>query len=202
MEEKITFTTGTLNLEGLYKKASSDKGAVILHPHPLYGGDMNNPVVESLAQSFNKKNYTTLRVNFRGVGGSEGSYDEGNGEQEDVLAAIRYLTEQGITSIYLAGYSYGSWVLGKMKEMPKEVCGQIFIAPPLALLPFEPGINLPLLKLVITGEEDEIAPPDLIKESLAGWNREARFEIIDFADHFYFGSFKALEKLVENFLSS
>lgn len=202
METKVTFISEKLALEAMYKKNSTTKGAIVTHPHPLYGGDMSNPVVESLTNSFNKKNYTTLRFNFRGVGGSEGKYNDGVGEQEDILAAIQFLMNEGITSIYLAGYSFGSWVLAKIREIPVEVSGLIFVSPPLALLPFEENISFPLLKLVITGEEDEIAPAELIQGSLPGWNADARFEIIDFADHFFYGYFAELDRIICDYLSS
>lgn len=173
-----------------------------MHPHPLYGGDMVNPVVETLATAYNKKGYTTLRFNFRGVGDSEGIFDDGNGEQQDILAAVSYLIGQGMTSIHLAGYSFGAWVLGKTKEFPDEVTGQVLVSPPLAMLPFEEDLSLPLLKLVVTGEEDEFAPAELIRDFLESWNPRSRFEVIDHADHFYYGSFGALEKVVRNFLSA
>lgn len=201
MEEKVTFISEQLVLEGLYNQLSDNHGAIITHPHPLYGGDMANPVVESLAISFNKKRYTTLRFNFRGVRGSEGKYDEGIGEQEDILAAIGYLLSQGITSIYLVGYSFGAWVLARMKELPQEITGEIFVSPPLAFLPYEKNLTLPLLQLVITGEEDEIAPVALLEKNLTGWNPGARLKIVDFADHFYYGCFPALEKIVIDYLS-
>ncbi len=202
MEKKFTFISQQFVLEGMYNKLSETQGAIITHPHPLYGGDMSNPVVESLAISFNKKMYTTLRFNFRGVGGSEGDYDEGRGEQEDILAAVNFLRSQGITSIHLVGYSFGAWVLARMKDLPVEITCEIFVSPPVALLPYEENLKLPLLKLVITGEEDEIAPVELVKKRLAGWNPDSRFELVDFADHFYFGCFRALEKVVIDYLSN
>ena len=201
MEKKVTFTAENLVLEGLYRKISAVHGAIITHPHPLYGGDMANPVVESLVSSFNKKRYTTLRFNFRGVGGSEGQYDEGIGEQEDILAAVDFLLDQGMQSILLVGYSFGAWVLARMKEMPVEISGQVFVSPPVALLPYEKGLILPLLQLVITGEDDEIAPLGLLEKALSGWNPEARLEVVDFADHFYYGCFPALEKIILDYLS-
>lgn len=201
MERKVTFISEQLVLEGLHNQLSKQHGAIIIHPHPLYGGDMSNPVVESLVISFNKKRYTTLRFNFRGVRGSEGNYDEGIGEQDDILAAVGFLLNQGITSIYLVGYSFGAWVLARMKELPAEISGQIFVSPPLALLRYEKNLTLPLLKLVITGEEDEIAPVELVEKHLAVWNPSARFAIVDFADHFYYGCFPALEKIVIDWVS-
>lgn len=202
METKVTFTSEHLALEGMYNKLSENHGAIITHPHPLYGGEMSNPVVESLVTSFNKKRYTTLRFNFRGVGRSEGTYDEGIGEQEDILAAVVFLLDQGITSIYLVGYSFGAWVLAKIKKLPAEISGEIFISPPVALLPFEKDLTLPLLKLVITGEDDEIAPVEILENTVTDWNPACRFAIVDFADHFYYGCFKSLEKIVTDYLSN
>lgn len=201
MENKVTFASGEITLEALYNNLSATQGAVITHPHPLYGGDMSNPVVESLATSFNRKNISTLRFNFRGVRGSEGSYDDGIGEQQDILAAVRFLVDQGITSIHIAGYSFGSWVLARIAELPAEVTALIFVSPPLALLPLDENLTLPLLQLVITGEDDEIAPVELVRASTPKWNPHARFEIIDFADHFYFGCFEALEQTMHRYLS-
>lgn len=197
----ITFQSGSLLLEGLYNKMSDTEAAIITHPHPLYGGDMVNPVVESLMHSFKRKNYTTLRFNFRGTGGSEGTFQEGIGEGQDVLEAIRFLKKEGIRTIHIAGYSFGSWVLAHIDELPAEVVGMVFVSPPLALLPFKGKRSLPCLRLVITGEEDEIAPVDLIRDSIDEWNSDAHFEVIDFADHFYYGCFNRLEEVMHNYLT-
>ncbi|RLJ02607.1 MAG: alpha/beta hydrolase, partial [Candidatus Aenigmatarchaeota archaeon] len=109
-EEKVFFQAGDVKIEGMLYNAPGEKGAVVTHPHPLYGGDMHNNVVETVVQAYREKGYATLRFNFRGVGRSTGSYDEGIGEQEDVRAALAYLTGTGKTSIDLAGYSFGAWV--------------------------------------------------------------------------------------------
>lgn len=200
MEEIISFACGDIVLEALYNQQSLTHGAIITHPHPLYGGDMLNPVVESLMHSFKRKNYSTLRFNFRGTGRSEGEYDEGIGEGQDVMAAIRFFVARGIQSVEIAGYSFGSWVLAHMDEIPAEVKGMVFVSPPLALLPFKGNRSFPQLKLVITGEEDEIAPVHLIRDSLNCWNADACFKVIDFADHFYYGCFATLEGLMHNYL--
>jgi len=201
MEEHVGFASGGLILEGRYTQRAKTVGAIITHPHPLYGGDMANPVVESLVRSFNRKNISTLRFNFRGTGKSEGSHDGGVGERQDVLSAISFLLQKGVTSIYLAGYSFGAWVIAHVQQLPAEVDGMIFISPPLAFLSFQDVHSLPLLQLVITGEEDEIAPVHSIRDALEGWNSTACFEVIDYADHFYFGCFDALEGVMHNYLS-
>ena len=140
------------------------------------------------------------RFNFRGVGASQGRYDNGDGEQEDVLAALRFLMEKGGATLHLIGYSFGAWVLARMAAQPQEVSAQILISPPIALLPLPDRTRLPLTKLVVTAEEDEFAPPDLVKRALTSWNPTARLVVLDDADHFYFGSFHLLEQVVADFL--
>lgn len=183
-------------LEALYEEHSGQLGVIITHPHPLYGGDMTNPVVESLAMVYGRRGFSTLRFNFRGVRGSEGRYDEGIGEQDDVMKAIRYLIGNGCTIIHLAGYSFGSWVISRLTSLPPEVRSLVFISPPVAFVPFAESLTLPLLDLVITGDEDEFAPPAMVGERVQKWNPECRYEILDNTDHFYFGSFSGLENLL------
>jgi uncharacterized protein len=196
MENMVFQTEDGLELEGLLDKASGQHGVVIAHPHPLYGGDMTNPVVESLSLVYKRKGYTTLRFNFRGVGKSQGAYEEGVGEQLDILGAIQYLQDLGVTTIHLAAYSFGSWVAAKINALPEDVKKLVFVSPPLALMPFADDCILPLLDLVVTGEEDEFAPPGLLEGSVKRWNPDCRLEIIDYADHFYLGSFFELERIV------
>ena len=84
-EELIFFMAGDIKIEGLLQTKPGDKGVVITHPHPLYGGSMHNNVVESLVQVYQQAGYATLRFNFRGVGGSAGQYDNGVGEVDDLV---------------------------------------------------------------------------------------------------------------------
>ena len=88
-EEKIRFLSKDLLIEGLLCIQEGEKGVVVTHPHPLYGGTMYNQVVKTLVEVYQNKAFSTLRFNFRGVEGSEGNYDEGKGEQEDVRSALK-----------------------------------------------------------------------------------------------------------------
>ena len=169
-------------------------GAVITHPHPLYGGDLSSPVVESIAMSYANKGITTLRFNFRGVGESEGEHDEGRAERQDVLAAIELLKDSGIQHIHLAGYSFGSWVNALVAPLPPEVSALVMVAPPVALLDYAQVPQQPLLQTVLTGSEDEYAPPELIRRYIPSWNPSASLIIIDDADHFFYGRFRQLEE--------
>lgn len=199
-DKKIVFESdqGT-ELEGKIFSGSTESGVVISHPHPLYGGDMYNIVVETIAATFWKSGHTTLRFNFRGTGNSRGSYDEGNGEQQDVEAACRLLREKGISKLTLAGYSFGAWVncFAANKISFEQM---ILVSPPVAMLPFseiEP-IKYPILS--VTGSHDEFAPPGLVKKVLLDCNPKACIEVIDGADHFYFGYTRDLEQVLSNYL--
>jgi len=100
METKIEFDSDDgIVLEGLLHIGTTGHGVIITHPHPLYGGDMYNNVVETIQNAYQKKGFTTLRFNFRGCGQSTGRYDDGNGEQADLTAAFNYLKAGGTTSI-------------------------------------------------------------------------------------------------------
>ncbi|MCP3933321.1 MAG: alpha/beta fold hydrolase, partial [Bacteroidetes bacterium] len=136
MEEKVFFNVENFQLEGLLKKGNGGYGIIVFHPHPLYGGDMLSPVVESISLVLQRRGLTTLRFNFRGSGKSGGSYDNGIGEQRDALAAIEFLQNQGISKICLVGYSFGAWVLALVSQYPKIVTSIIYVAPPVALLDF------------------------------------------------------------------
>ncbi len=194
----IIQTKDQMMLEGLFSRGNTGKGVVITHPHPLYGGDMRNMVVETIAQAFQKKGHATLRFNFRGVGRSTGAYDDGGGEQEDVFAAIDFLKgqEQGMMKIDLAGYSFGTWVIARMIQ--KAVVDRvIMVSPPVAMMPFDEKISIPQLKLVVTGSRDEFATPALIESLVQQWQPQAAVEIIDGADHFFFGYTDRLGHIIQ-----
>ena len=196
MEEKIQFSADTIAIEGLLQKNSESSGVVISHPHPLYGGNMHNNVVMAISQAYQKLGYTTLRFNFRGVGSSQGSYGDGIGEQEDVKAAIAYLAALGMKPIDLAGYSFGAWVNGHLNCERAGITSMVMVSPPVAFIDFGSVGTIDCLKLVITGSRDDIAPPQLIRQSYHAWNTEAHFEVIDGADHFYGGYEDMLEEIM------
>ena len=199
MVEKIKFLSENYEIEGLFNKRDKNKGVVITHPHPLYGGDMYNLVVETIVHVYNIKGYSTLKFNFRGVGKSQGQYDNGVGEQKDVLAALSFLADIGVEKIALAGYSFGAWV--NAHAVIQEgifVENMMMVSPPVGFMDFNAINAMNLLKFVITGSRDDIAPVDAVKKMLPIWNPDARFEIIDGADHFYGGYLEQLESLLSS----
>lgn len=192
MEEQIFFESEGLKLEGRLNRQPGGRAAVITHPHPLYGGDMHNPVVKTAARVYDQKGCSTLRFNFRGVGSSLGTYSDGPGERQDVRAALSFMAAMGKTDIDLAGYSFGAWINAHL-DPPATDCGRmLMISPPVAFMDFSAVAALPRLVLVVSGGRDEIGPPDMIRQYLPAWNPEAHFEIIPGADHFYSGALDAL----------
>ena len=200
LEEKVCFRSGDIALEGLVENASKENGVVITHPHPLYGGNMNNPVVGIIRQAYRRKGFTTLRFNFRGTGSSQGRYDDGVGEQTDLTAAVSFLCERGFNTIHLAGYSFGSWINALTSQARRWTWPMVFVSPPVGFIDFAATGALPGLKLVVTGSRDDIAPPEVIRQMLSTWNPVAHFEIIDGSDHFYSRHTRQLENALNSHL--
>jgi uncharacterized protein len=201
-EKSVDFESGDLKLEGLLDRAGGDAGVVITHPHPQYGGSMQNNVVESLVKSYGKAGYTTLRFNFRGMGRSEGHYDEGVGEQADVNGAVIYLKGLGMASVDLAGYSFGAWVNAQAIGNLNDVARMIMVSPPVNFMDFSFLQYTPKIQLIIAGSRDDMAPPDMIQKMLPMWNKDSDFHIIQGADHFYWGETGEIESIVGAFLKT
>ena len=203
MEEKILFPAGKHRLEGYWQSGTGDKGVVITHPHPLYGGTMDNPVVETIQNAYHRNGYTTLRFNFRGVGGSQGNHDNGRGEQDDVRAAIAYAESMNVSAVDLAGYSFGAWVnAGVVADNRTLIESMTMISPPVGFMEFENVNALGCLKLVVTGSRDDIAPADQIRDLLPAWNPDAQLEIINGCDHFYSSHLDKLQSILGRYLQS
>jgi alpha/beta superfamily hydrolase len=193
MEEVIDFTSGGLRLAGALARMAGGRAVIIAHPHPLYGGDMDNPVVRAIQQAYLNQGFSTLRFNFRGVGASEGCFDNGVGERADVQAALAWAAGLGMTDIDLAGYSFGAWVNAGIGSDCRRM---VMVSPPVAFMDFGPPVAIERLSLIVTGGRDEIAPPAMIDRCRARWNPAAAFEVIPGADHFYTGFLKTLENKI------
>ncbi len=197
MQTEITFMSDEFLLSGLLSVVpGSKKGAVITHPHPLYGGDMYNPVVETIEEAFRDKGYTTLRFNFRGVGQSEGVHGNGIAERRDVVSAITRLHDMEIDHITLAGYSFGSWVNAGVNCDGCFIDRMIAVSPPVAFMDYSGVSESPCMDLVIAGGRDDIGPPEMIRSCLPGWNPDAQLKIIPSADHFYSGVHDRLAEIL------
>src|SRR5205823_9505021 len=130
----VDFQSDGLRLEGaLRPRPYARLAAVVLHPHPLYGGDMDNHVVTSLCAALNTLGVTTLRFNFRGAGASEGAHDNGRGEVDDALAAVSFVRDAspGIPLV-LVGYSFGAMVAASSATRA-NVAALVLVSPPVGV---------------------------------------------------------------------
>ncbi len=184
-EERTIFPAGSVNLEGYYTPAASGRGAVVTHPHPLMGGSLENNVVETLVTTFVHQGYATLRFNFRGVGRSEGRYDDGIGEQEDVQAAIGFLQQKGIREILLAGYSFGAWVNAQVLRREPLLGAGVLVSPPIDLMDFDFSGLAGRIRLMIAGDRDPYCNAARLLE--AAGRIGAPVKLLPGADHFYSG---------------
>jgi len=201
-EKKVTIDSGAIKLEGLFNPFSAEKGVVIAHPHPLYGGDMRNNVIEALCNAYNECGFSTLRFNFRGVGESGGSHDNGEGEQKDVEAAIHFLMNEGIREIGLAGYSFGSWAIALGIKKFKNIDHAIMVSPPVDVFDYSSANGSKAIRLIVAGSEDDIADPRSIERAVPLLNPDAILKIIQGADHFYWGKTDEIKRIVMEYLNA
>lgn len=201
----VTFSSNAVSLEGeLLLRPGSTDAAVVCHPHPQYGGDMDNPVVRATAGAFERLGYATLRFNFRGVGRSRGSYDYGRGELEDVRAAVRYVLEYAqASSVTLAGYSFGAVMAVQAGLQLQEVTGLVAVAPPLVALESLTALsscNKP--KLFIVGDRDQFCHVAKLEQHVTRLPEPKRLQVIAGADHFLVGCEATVATAVTRFLDA
>jgi alpha/beta superfamily hydrolase len=179
-----------------------DNAMVVLHPHPQYGGSMENNVVVAAVRAGQACGFVTLRFNFRGVCGSEGKYDDGMGEQDDVAAALHYLRAgQSAKTAVLVGYSFGACVgLALCHRAEHGVDHLILISPPPILLPKELSLEIPVVGKIVLGEKDDIAPPEEVQSMVSAQRRKGLIEVIPKADHFFWGREEWLEASIRKSL--
>ena len=171
------------------RTGSAEKGAVICHPHPLYGGSMFNNVVDAMDEGFSSKGFTTLRFNFRGVGGSEGAYGEGEGEVHDLTAAVAFLKDQlGADShVILAGYSFGAWICSRAASRIGSIECLFLVAYPFAFYGTKELRSYSGKLYFVGGTRDEIGPVDALTEFYKSLPLvDKNLKIIP-TDHFYGG---------------
>jgi alpha/beta superfamily hydrolase len=159
--------------------------AVVCHPHPLYGGTMDNKVVYIIAKTFNNLGIGTVRFNFRGVGKSSGKFDKGIGETEDLHAIVNWLNQKyAPTKLYLAGFSFGSYVVLRAFRDMKVNC-LLLVAPSIDRFEMA-GLSLTEIPtLVIQGDQDEIVSPKAVTEWLATQTYQPEIVMLPDTGHFF-----------------
>ena len=180
---------------------------IVCHPHPLFQGTMHNKVAYMLARSFKDANMLAIRFNFRGVGKSEGTHDDGQGEVDDVLAVIAWArTQWPDLQVNLAGFSFGSYVAlqtaqeGLLRDSLK-VNSLITVAPPVGRWDFSVIKKPNMPWLIIQGLEDELVEASEVIKWSATFSEAPQVVEIPEADHFFHGKLNILRDAVNAWLA-
>ncbi len=193
------------SLEALLHAPEGDPpfpGIVICHPHPQFGGEMHNNVVGALVRASLGEGVAALRFNFRGVGESEGSYDAGNGEQDDARAAMHFLRSQpeiNSDRVALGGYSFGSTVAINVASGRDDLSALIAVSSPTARGP-KVEVHLKAPALFVTGDRDEYVDHNMLLEYRGQLGNDVTVEVLEGVDHFWWGSDGRLMEIVSAFL--
>ncbi len=180
-------------LEGRYQPGKEPNApvAIIMHPHPEFGGNMNNQIIYDLYYMFVERGFATLRFNSRGVGRSQGLFDHGPGELSDAAASLDWLQSINPESkgSWIAGFSFGSWIGMQLLMRRPEVEGFISIAPPENLYDFSFLAPCPSSGLIIHGSEDKVADPESVQRLVDKLHTQKGITIeqqtMDGANHFF-----------------
>jgi alpha/beta superfamily hydrolase len=194
-ETPVTFESEGLRLQGALHTGAGALAAVVMHPHPQYGGDMHSHVVMTLCRAIAAFDATTLRFNFRGAGSSEGAHDGGCGEAIDARAAVEYVRRSVAGArLVLAGYSFGAGIAADVaaSTSPEAI---VLASPPAAVA--DRGLPDGTPALIVTGGRDPVAPAAALRR-LEGPGRE--LVVVDDADHFWFPGAERLAEAVTGFL--
>lgn len=176
--------------------------AVICHPHPLQGGTMHNKVVTIIERALRELGLATVRFNFRGVGASEGSYDEGNGESDDLATVVGWVREvRPGDAVWLAGFSFGSYVALRNAQR-LDAAALVTVAPPVGRWDFS-QITLPECPwLVVQGEEDEVVDPAAVFDWIDTLAEPPQLVRMPETGHFFHRRLMDLRGLLKNALQS
>jgi len=205
---EVIFNGAEGRIEGRYhhSKKSSAPIALLLHPHPQHGGTMNNKVVYALYQNFVKRGFSTLRFNFRGVGRSQGQFDNGPGELSDAATALDWAQtyNPNAQTCWIAGFSFGAWVAMQLMMRRPEITGFISIAPPASIHDFSFLAPCPASGMILHGDKDDMVPPSSVEKLTQKLQKQKNIEIdyriIKGCDHFFQNHLKEMNDHVEDYL--
>ena len=180
--------------------ATPESVAVICHPHPQYGGTMTNKVVYSIARAFNEAGAPSVRFNYRGVGKSAGSYDEGNGETDDALAVIDWAAQRWPGArLYLGGFSFGGAVAIRAAAA-RDVARLVTVAPAIRRVKVDER-SLPQCPwLIVQGDQDELVDPKDIQQWVQSLPESPQLAMLDGVEHFFHGRLNELRQVVVRWL--
>ena len=207
---EVIFNGPDGRLEGRYHQSKNSDApiAIVLHPHPLHGGNMNNRVVFIMFNNFVERGFSVLRFNFRGVGRSQGAFDNGVGELSDAAYAFDWMQQFNSNSpfCWIGGYSFGALISMQLMMRRPEIEGFVSISPPAGTEDFSFLAPCPSSGLIIHGDKDTHVPLDAVKklaQKLDGQkNISVNLSIVKGADHFYKDNMDNLSKEVASYLDN
>jgi hypothetical protein len=205
---EVIFNGADGRLEGRYHRGQSGSAplAVILHPHPLHGGTMNNKIVYDLFYVFARRGFSVLRFNFRGVGRSQGGFDHGQGELRDAAAALDWMQSYSpnSSSCWVAGISFGAWIGMQLLMRRPEIHGFMSISLPANMYDFSFLAPCPSSGLMVHGGNDTVVPAESVSRLVQKLQQQRGIkidlEVIPEADHFFSGHLDQMVAAVERYL--
>jgi alpha/beta superfamily hydrolase len=205
---EVIFTGPAGRLEGRYHPAKQKNApiAMVLHPHPQFGGNMNNPIVYQVYYAFVHRGFSVLRFNFRGVGRSQGSFDHGAGELSDAASALDWAQtiNPEARACWIAGFSFGAWIGMQLLMRRPEVEGFISIAPEPNRYDFSFLAPCPSSGLIVHGEKDIVAPAKDVTTLVEKLKTQKGIvidqQIIPGANHFFAERLEPLMESVTSYL--
>ena len=204
----MILTGASGRLEGSYTKGKTENApiALILHPHPKAGGQMNNAVTLQLYRVFMKRGFATLRFNFRGVGKSQGEFDSGIGELADAATALDWLQTENPTAsqCWVAGYQFGAWIGMQLLMRRPETDGFISVSPPTNVYDFSFLAPCPASGLILHGTADAVASPAKVERVVAKLRTQKgitiAYDLVEGANHYWSEHLNEVESRVGAYL--
>ncbi len=197
-------------IEAKYSHNNRDNSPIvlILHPDPAKGGTMNSKIIFQLYKIFIKNGFSSIRFNFRGVGKSEGMFDDGEGELSDAASVLDWLQQYNTNSkiVWVAGFSFGAWVAMQLLMRRPEINGFVCVSAPANVRDFSFLAPCPSSGLILHGDKDYIASYDstkILSEKLQKQKKvEIAFKTIKGADHFYENYGEQFSSSIDSYIKS
>jgi alpha/beta superfamily hydrolase len=207
---EVIFNGPEGRLEGRYHH-NPEPGApvaVVLHPHPLYGGTMNNKIVYKIYQTFANNGFSVLRFNFRGVGRSLGKFDDGIGELSDAAAALDWIQVQNpdASTCWVGGFSFGSWIAMQLLMRRPEIEGFVAVSPPANLYDFSFLTPCPASGYFAQGGRDDIVKMGEVNKLVDKLRQQKyvniQYDTFDKADHYFRNNLEDLETSMMGYMAA
>lgn len=207
---EVIFNGPEGRIQGRYSHSKKPNApvALILHPHPEQGGNMNNRIVYAMFHAFVNRGFSVLRFNYRGVGRSQGTFDNGQGELTDAATALDWM--QGFNpnakTCWVAGYSFGAWIGMQLLMRRPEISGFISIAPPANLYDFSFLAPCPSSGLFVQGDTDDLVTEESVAKLADKINSQKNisidYRVIKGTDHYFTNALAEMNSHVEDYLDT